>query len=195
VQGRDGTIFSSLDLAIDEDRCDIIAAGVSVGTMNKKTHLALKSLNPQTVYKVMVPLQEFREKLAAAKFSPGMASSNITCVMAIVLCGPRSIADSLAKDLSKQRLFLQHPDPRLPDTRYENPQYLSMVGSWLPNGAILAPISTDLFIQHETDRLNAVNREDAEDEVDLRAVMDNLPRPERIIEASIDGRVMTALLK
>jgi hypothetical protein len=194
VQGQDGTVFASLDLAIHEERCDIITAGLPIGTLNKKTHLALKSLPSRPLCKGMVPKQEFQEKLAAAEpLSRGMSLLNKSCTMAIILSGPRSIAESLAKGLSKYHLFLQHPDPKLPGMEYQNPQYLTMVGSWLPNGAVLAPIAPEFF-NKDTDRRDNADQE-PENEVDLRTVLDNLPQPAYLREADIDGRIKTTLLK
>ncbi|KAH6856125.1 SNF2 family N-terminal domain-containing protein [Chaetomium sp. MPI-CAGE-AT-0009] len=193
VQGQHGTVFACLDLVIDEERCDITVAGLPIGILNKNTHLALKSLPSQARYKGMVPKQEFQQKLAAAELSRGVDLPNQPYTMVIVLSGPRSIAESLAKSLSKYRQFLQYPDPKLPGLEYENPQYLTMGGSWLPNGAVLAPIAPELFGK-DTDRRDNIDQE-PEDEVDLRAVMDNLPKPAYLREADIDGRIKTTLLK
>ncbi|KAK3377269.1 SNF2 family N-terminal domain-containing protein [Lasiosphaeria ovina] len=193
VQGKDGTVFVSLDLVIGEDRCDILASGFPIAIMNKKMHLALKSLVSQPLYRGMVPREEFQQKIAAAEISPGIASPNVSCTVAIILCGPRSIGESLAKDLSRFRLFLQHPNPKPLGLEYENSQYLRMFGSWLPNGAFLAPIPTESFDQ-DTDRRSNLDRE-LDDEMDLRAVMDNLPKPAYLREADIDGRVKATLLK
>jgi len=103
------------------------------------------------------------------------------------------MADSLAKALSKYRLFLQHPNPKPPGLEYVNPQYLAMVGSYLPNGAILAPIPMDTFDLDASRRSDV--EQDPEDEVDLRTVMDNLPQHAYLREADIDGRVKATLLK
>ncbi|KAK3294356.1 SNF2 family N-terminal domain-containing protein [Chaetomium fimeti] len=193
IQGQDGTLFACFDLVIQEERCDIVAAGLPIGILNKKNHLALKSLAPRPLFKGMVPKQEFQQKLAAAELSRGMSLPYQSCTMAIVLSGPPSIAESLAKGLSKYHLFLQHPDPKLPGMEYQNPQYLTMVGSWLPNGAVLAPIAPEFF-NKDTDRRDNADQE-PENEVDLRTVMDNLPQPAYLREADIDGRIKTTLLK
>jgi hypothetical protein len=103
------------------------------------------------------------------------------------------MADSLARGLSKYRLFLQHPTPKPPGLEYVNPQYLTMAGSYLPNGAVLAPIPMDAF-DLDASRRNDVDQ-DPEDEVDLKAVMDNLPQHAYLRDADIDGRVNATLLK
>jgi hypothetical protein len=175
------------------DRCDIIAAGLRIAVMNKKTHLALNSLASHPAYRGMIPRQELQQQLAAADISLAVAPPKVSCAMAILVSGPRSMAKSLAKQLSKYRLYLQHPNPKPADLQYENPQYLSMVGSWLSNGAVLPPISLDSFGQDE-DRRDSVERP-AEDDVDLRCVIDNLPQPAYLREADIDGRVTATLEK
>jgi len=103
------------------------------------------------------------------------------------------MADSLAKALSKYRLFLQHPNPKPLGLEYVNSQYLAMVGSYLPNGAILALIPMDTFDLDVSRRSDV--EQDPEDEVDLRTVMDNLPQHAYLREADIDGRVKATLLK
>jgi SWI/SNF-related matrix-associated actin-dependent regulator of chromatin subfamily A3 len=193
IHGGDGTLFSSLDLRIGEERSDIIVCGYPIATLHQKTHLALKCLAPQPSYKGMVPRQEFQQRLAAAEVSAGVSLANLSISISVILSGPRLMADSLAKGLSKYRLFLQHPNPKPPGLEYVNPQYLTMVGSYLPNGAVLAPIPMDAF-DLDASRRNDVEQ-DLEDEVDLRAVMDNLPQHAYLRDADIDGRVNATLLK
>ena len=194
IHGWDGTVFVSLDLLISEERCNIMVAGLPIATMNKKTHLALKSLASKDVnFTGVVPRGEFQQKMAAANISPGIGPPNLSFSIAIILCGPTSIAESLARDLSKYRLFLQHPNPRPIGVEYVNPQYLVIAGSRLPNGAVLPPIPPESFDQG-TDRAGRINQGDLEDEVDLREVMNNLPRPAYLVEADIDGRIKTKLL-
>ena len=136
-----------------------------------------------------MPRPELHQKLAAAAKSPGVSSPKLACTIAILIFGPRSVAETLAKDLSRYHLFLQHPDPRPSHVVYENPQYLSMVGSSFLNGALLPPILTEAF-QGETDRPEEF---DQDEEVDLVAVMDNLPEHDYLREADVDGRIRATL--
>lgn len=194
IHNWDGTVFVSLDIAVLEERCNITVAGLIVATINKKTHLALKPLTSKHVeFTGVAPRPEFQQALARANISPIISPANLSCTIAIILCGPSSIAESLARDLSKYRMFLQHPNPRPIGVEYANPQYLAVAESRLPNGAVLPPIPPESFDQG-TDRAGRVNQGDLEDEVDLREVMNNLPRPAYLVEADIDGRIKTKLL-
>lgn len=188
---RDNDVFASLELVIEEDRCDILVKGISIATMNRKTHLALQSLSCAKMLKYtgMVPRLEFHQKLAAAAKPPGVSSPNLACTMATLIFGPRSVAETLAKDLSRYHLFLQHPYPMPTHVVYENPQYLGMVGSSFLNGAVLPPIPVEAF-QRDTDRSNEL---DQDEEVDLVAVIDNLPRYDYLRQVDVDGRIRTAL--
>jgi SWI/SNF-related matrix-associated actin-dependent regulator of chromatin subfamily A3 len=190
---RDTDVFASLELVIEEDRCDILVKGISIATMNSKTHLALKNLSSAEMLKCtgMVPRSELHQKLAAAVKSPGVSSLKLACTMGILIFGPRSVAETLAKDLSRYHLFLQHPYLMPTHVVYENPQYLGVVGSSFLNGALLPPIPAEAF-QRDTDRSDEV---DQDEEVDLAAVIDNLPKHDYLREADVDGRIRATLLR
>lgn len=146
------------------------------------------------VFTGVVLRQEFQQKFAAANISLVISVSNISCTMAIILCGSSSVAESLARELSKYHLLLQHPNPRSIGIEYANPQYLTIAGARLLNGAILPPIPLESFDQ-ETDQPSGVDQSEPEDEVDLRDIMNNLPQPSYLVEADIDGRIKTELLR
>ena len=112
-------------------------------------------------------------------------------MMAILIFGPRSVADTLARDLSRFHLFLQHPYQLPPNVVYDNPQYLSIVGSSFANGAILPPIAAEPP-QQVTDRPDELGQTG---EMDITAVMDNLPKHNYLKEAHVDGRVASPLLR
>jgi hypothetical protein len=161
--------------------------------MNTKTHSALKSLqNSENLkYIGLIPRSELQQKLSAAAESLGVSSTKLPCLMGILIFGPRFVAETLAKDLSRYRLFLQHPDYLPDDARYDNPQYLKITGSSFANGAILPPISTEAL---QKDIKQSVKLEH-DDILDLHTVMLNLPRPTHLREAKIDHNIRTTLLR
>jgi hypothetical protein len=144
-------------------------------------------------YEALVHQAEFKEKLDTAMQPLGVDKSKLPWSMSIQIFGVRSIADTVAKELSKYRLFLQHPCPVPFNAVYENPQYFSMVGSSFSNGAVLPPISVETT-QREIES-NAVSEELDHGLDELKAVMNNLPRHDYLREADVDERINTDLLR
>ncbi|RWA09490.1 hypothetical protein EKO27_g5618 [Xylaria grammica] len=110
--------------------------------------------------------------------------------MALNIFGPRSVKDTLAKELARFRLFLQHPVPMPEGISYENPQYLSTASSSFGNGAILPPIPTEIF-RHETSKAGTSDQDEA---TTITTVLDNLPAHNCVGNIDIDKRIRTTLL-
>jgi SWI/SNF-related matrix-associated actin-dependent regulator of chromatin subfamily A3 len=161
--------------------------------MNKRTHLALASLPSVGTMKftAIITQSEFQQKLARAAASTGAKLQNIACAIAILVFGSQSLAETLANDLSKRNLFLQHPYPMPPDVAYKNPQYLEIVGSSFSNGDILPPISVETPGQDT----NSSHDFDGNEALDLAGVIDNLPRNDYLKEADADVRISSKLLR
>jgi SWI/SNF-related matrix-associated actin-dependent regulator of chromatin subfamily A3 len=195
--GRDEDIFAYLDLIFGQNRCDLQFQGINIATTQTKTQHALQQLiyhsKERVRYKALVPRAEFKEKLDAAMQPLGVDKSKLHWSMNIQIFGVRSIADTVAKELSKYRLFLQHPCPVPFNAAYENPQYFSMVGSSFTNGAVLPPISVGVT-QKEIES-NAVSEELDHVLDDLRAVINSLPTHEYLREVDVDERIKTDLLR
>jgi SWI/SNF-related matrix-associated actin-dependent regulator of chromatin subfamily A3 len=193
--GRDEDIFQSPKLVFEKDCCDVQSQeGVSIASMNKKAHFVLRSLSSigRVRYKGLIPRAKLKEKLDTAARSSGPKSSDLTCSMPLLVFGGRSIADSIAKELSRYCLFLQHPYPMPIPFLYENPQYPNIISSSFSNGALLPPISVETFQPGlEADLRGEERGHDAED---FMALMDNLPRHDYLKEAVIDNRIKTTLL-
>lgn len=195
--GRAEDPFAYLDLLFGQDRCDVQFQGVNIATMQTKTQHALQHLihcsKGRVCYKALVPRADFKERLDATIQPLGIDKFKLPWSMNIQIFGVRSIAATVAKELSKYRLFLQHPFPVQLNAAYENPQYLSMAGSSFTNGAILAPISVEVT---QTEIESNDISEDPDQVLDeLRTVIDNLPRHDYLREADIDKQVNTDLLR
>ena len=190
-----GEVYLCPKVVLDEDRCDIQSQeGISIATMNKKAHSILRSLflEYKIQYQGLLPKLKFMEKLDAATHPVGLDSSNVEISMSLLIFGLRLIADSLAKALSRHRLFLQHPS--IPTHKlYENPQYPLAITSSFRNGTILPPISvTAAQVDTEAEPPIAAVNEDAED---LIAVINDLPRHDYLNGvAHIDSRIRATLL-
>lgn len=138
--------YTCLELVFVDNRCDVqTKAGFAIGTIPKRQHKVLQRCHSSEnlEYKALVLLDDFERSMNRVQKTA--RSSNHQCTINIQVFGAREIADSIGKVLSQERLFLQHPSPLLHGAMYENPQYLSLVGSTLPNGALLPQLSCEIM--------------------------------------------------
>ncbi|KAI0410227.1 hypothetical protein F5X98DRAFT_387036 [Xylaria grammica] len=110
--------------------------------------------------------------------------------MALNIFGPRSVKDTLAKELARFRLFLQHPVPIPEGIVYENPQYLSTASSSFGNGAILPPVPAEIF-RHETSKTGTLDQDVV---TTIATVLDNFPAYNCVGNINVDKRIRTTLL-
>lgn len=186
--------FAALDIEIGEDRSDILTRGNAIATMNSNIHLVLSNLPSRKVLKYtgLIALTELNQKLGtSAKNKRGVNPAGLTCGMSMLVFGHRSIADTLARDLCRFHLFLQYPDPMPTDVVYDNPQYLGIVGSSFVNEELLPPIPIE-SLQQGTERPSEL---DHDEEEDLGAVIDNLPKHDYPRVADAGGGLRTPLLE
>ncbi|KAI2909922.1 hypothetical protein CBS147371_9294 [Aspergillus niger] len=198
----DNEVFASLNLFIQDDRCDIVSKqGIYIATLNNKTHHALSSIRlpePPTWLGV-IPKFELQQRIkSVAESSPtAQWSSKVTCTMSVLVIGSPSIAQVLARELAQHHLFLQHPDPK-PDLEYNNPQYLSLAGAPCLDRPILPPI-LGITKQNDTDGLDVLGKEDQGhdnceyDDDDARAILDDFPQQALRTEIDVDNRIRTML--
>ncbi|KAI9654108.1 MAG: hypothetical protein M1821_006819 [Bathelium mastoideum] len=188
-------IFLCPKVVLDEYRCDIQSReGNSVATLNKKAHSILRSLflEYNTQYQGLLQKAKFVEKLDAAAQPTGLYPSDLEISMSVLVFGLRSVADRLAKALSRHRLFLQHPS--IPTHKlYENPQYPLTITSSSIDGTTLCQTSTTANqVDTKADFLAAAANEELENPI---AVINNLPRHDYLNEAApIDDHVRATLL-
>lgn len=186
----------TLALDFDLERCTVQTTdGVALARVNTKTALAMRSLalHQKVSFKGVASRAELDQKLAQTTLTRNPNPAQFTWPLNIHVFGDRSVADTVARELSKLRLFLQHPNPFTPGTVYENPQYLIVPGASLPNGTVLAPLAAEL-LRPETER--AVSAEEFDDEEqNLTRLMNTLPRHDYLQEIDIDSSIKTVLLK
>ncbi|KAI0861631.1 hypothetical protein F4860DRAFT_524233 [Xylaria cubensis] len=190
--GEDDNGFITLQLRCSDDRCDILANNVPFASMGTRIYFALKSLLSADLlsYNGVMPRSELYQELATAAQAPRTHSSKICCKMALIIFGPRSMKDVVAKGLARYRLFLQHPVNMPEGIIYENPQYLSIVASSFRNGAILPPIPAEFFNQGSS----RTSVSESDESTTIEAVLDNLPRHGSLGGVEIDKRIRTMLL-
>lgn len=196
--GRDKDVLAPMDLIFGQDRCDLQFKGIDVATMNSKSQRALDQLislvsKEGVRYEALVPRAEFKQKLEAAAQPLNLDRSKLICSMDVQIFGARYLADTIAKELCKYRMFLQHPIRRHLDVAYENPQYLSAVGSSFTNGAVLPPISAEAF-QNAIESKPHIEESD-HDPGDLKVFINHLPEHDYLREADVDKRIETKLLR
>lgn len=196
--GRDKDVLASLDLIFGQDRCDLQFKGINVATMNSKSQRALHQLmsllSKESVrYEALVTRAEFKQKLEAAAQPLNPDRSKLICSMNVQIFGARYLADTIAKELCKHRMFLQHPIRRPLSVAYENPQYLTAVGSSFTNGAVLPPISAETS-QNDIESKPNIEEPDHNPD-DLKVFINNLPGHDYLQEADVDKRIETNLLR
>jgi hypothetical protein len=176
--------------------------GCSVAVINKKTHLALICLSSSAKsieYKGLVSRKEFNSrKDSNQRVSTHSKPANSEppysrCRIHIYLFGTRIDAAVVGQELSRYRLFLQHPSPSFYDTTYENPHYLNLPGNSLPSGTLLPPIfSKNIECEtRNTDTTGSIGHE----VTDVFTIMNDLPKQGYLEKAQTDKRIQTTLLR
>ncbi|CAG8962047.1 hypothetical protein HYFRA_00005089 [Hymenoscyphus fraxineus] len=192
---EDEDTFTNLDLIFGQDRCEVQFQGTNIATMQKKSQRALQQLiscsKERIIFKAIVSSIELKKKMYMIMQSSVVDESHLPWSINIQIFGVRADADIVAKELSKYRLFLQHPVPRPSDAIYENPQYLNTFGSSFINGAVLPPIVVEASQKDSSH--NLVSEELLDDADQVRAVINNLPKQDYLEEAIIDERIKTEL--
>lgn len=198
-------VLTCLELAFAQEYCDIqTQSKATIARLNKRTFRVLALLNlslnlaEKIRYRALLPLAELRRRLDLASQTFTFDSSQASWSMSILISGPRSISRSLAKGLSRHRLYLQHPSTIPDDMSYENPQYLIMVGSSFSNGAVLAPIALeanqDANDAAETKAAHPRSEGLDDNVVDVITMLDLLSSHDYLAEPKVDGRIETVLL-
>ncbi|KAI0123677.1 SNF2 family N-terminal domain-containing protein [Xylariales sp. AK1849] len=193
VQSDNNTLFC-VQLFIDDNLCQIrTQTGTFIGDMNTKTHQALKSLSVahRLLYTGLIRQTDLQGMIVDTSSLLPSRSPNANCLMDLVICGPGLVADDLARGLSKFRLFLQHPAWLPPESKYENPQYLGLVGSRLLPGTVLPPICIDIDAKNIEDAL--ATTDGGKPIMDAADILNHIPAYNDLKEVDVDDRIMTQL--
>ncbi|KAJ5520812.1 hypothetical protein N7463_001265 [Penicillium fimorum] len=182
---------------MNEDRCELQSKdGRPVAVINKKTHIALACLSSSAKsieYKGFVSRKELDRKISTNSESANSKPQSLCCRIQIYLFGTRIDADVVGQELSRYRLFLQHPSPSVYDAAYENPHYLNLPGNSLPNGILLPPISSKTR-DCETDYTD-ITRSVGHEETDIFSIINDIPKQGYLEKWQTDKRIQTTLLR
>lgn len=180
-----------------DGQCDVIdATGNTIAMLNKKALLALGKLTSIDQLSFCGNIRQgdqgHRIPIDNPRKRP-ITGFNTRSSVDFLVFGPKAIADSLAKELSRYHLFLQHPLPLPSNVLYENPHYLHIAGASFSNGSILPAIS---YIDESQRGSNVPSSSEDDDQqsTTLTHILDHLPRHTYLREASIDQRISTPLL-
>ena len=191
--------FAELDLTFGQDRCDVQFQGVNVAIMQTKAQYALQELIEASEgirYAALASHAALAENLDVTAHwlsTKEIKQAGLMSSMNIQIFGIRSVADTVAKKLSKYHLFLQHPEPPPADIAYENPQYLNALGSKSDNWAIL-PQLISVPAEQAKDTPAIVSDERGLTLDGVRALVDNLPETDYLQDVELDARIKTELL-
>ena len=109
--------------------------------------------------------------------------------------GIPKVSDDVAKELSRNELFLQDPDYVSEGTAYENPQCLKLPAHAMPWQRQEAGLNDEGasigFLVHDTD--SAAIQEHIGLNFDV--LLDRFSQHNQLAQAAVDGRIITPLLK
>ncbi|KAI1777215.1 SNF2 family N-terminal domain-containing protein [Hypoxylon cercidicola] len=183
-----------VSLVLANGRYEVVDVfGDIVATLNKKTHMAFSKLTAVNQIRFSGNVQKDGSNLLTTGGKPPANGSSAYSLVDLLVFGPQSIANNLAKDLSRHRLFLQHPNPLPVVVPYDNPQYLRMTGVSLTNGSLL-PAIQDFEDPEDISNTTSSQEDDELQMSNLADVLDHLPQHNYLKEVQIDHRILTPLL-
>ncbi|KAK9422049.1 hypothetical protein SUNI508_05057 [Seiridium unicorne] len=161
--------------------CCIVSSinGLSVGFMNRKTASDFMSCSFLEQLRLEVHINKSALDGIIAQYEAG--TSGVCFVVDINIFGSESLGQTVGEQLSRYRLFLQHPDHLQEGIKYQNPQYLASSGLLLQTDEISLP---------GVDISGYADLEDPENfvfENQLWALMDSLHRPSHVDRVVINA--------
>ncbi|KAI4859476.1 SNF2 family N-terminal domain-containing protein [Hypoxylon rubiginosum] len=186
-----------VNLVLSDGRCEVVDVfGDIVAVLNSKTHLALSKLTAvnQIQFRGHIQRDNLNSTTTGGKLL--LNGSSAHSLLDLLVFGPQLIAENLARELSRYRLFLQHPDPLPADVSYSNPQYLPIAGAFLTNGSLLPAIQDleDVEDHEDTSNISSSQEDDKLQMSNLADVLDHLPQHNYLEEVQVDHRISTPLL-
>ncbi|KAK6062399.1 DNA repair and recombination protein rad5c [Seiridium cupressi] len=168
--------------------CCIVSSinGLSVGFMNRKTASDFMSCSFLEQLRLEIHVNKSALDGIIAQYEAG--TSGVCFVIDINIFGSESLGQTVGEQLSRYRLFLQHPDHLQEGIKYQNPQYLASSGLLL---------QTDEMSLPGVDISGYADLEDPEDfvfENQLWALMDSLHRPSHLDRVVINTDCITTNL-
>lgn len=160
--------------------------------MNTRTHGVLYTdpFSTSLDYTGLIRNAKINEMLGTAAEFSNPRSPKPTSTMDILIFGPQTIGDALARHLGKHHLFLQHPYQMATTVEYDNPQYLGTTRDAFTK-------TTDVPLSPAVDALqkeaDPSERADYVQPADLSQVIDDLPTHDYLREANTSTSIKTRL--
>ncbi|KAF1946973.1 hypothetical protein EJ02DRAFT_334582 [Clathrospora elynae] len=113
--------------------------GAVVGEVNAQLEKALVSITEQEYqleFEVFAPVRAIQETLGRAT-----KGKEAVVRVQINIYGPPAIADSIGKELSQQKIYLQRPEYVRDGARYENPHVLTLAGFQCTNAELAMQVA------------------------------------------------------
>jgi hypothetical protein len=186
--------FLTLQLLFSEENCVLQTKQKrTFGVLNNKVFRSLTKLScfQALEYVALIGFNGWKER----SFSTGK-DSKISCIsLDINISGPRSELDTIARELSRARLFLQSPHHSTTTLPYENPQYLHLLGvvqvQEFPVSSSSQEPNFPTSVISAPEQVVVLNDEYP----DFDKILEELPRHDYLKEAVVDIRVKTQLLR
>lgn len=153
-----------------------------IGNQIAKTLIRLKN-SPGLCVKFDANVQYSR--LGQAQSSWRKSDKSVNLMIEINLHGHSHSSSTLGRILSNSKIFLQPPDIGLGDVTYENPQEYK----------IPEDLQLELANAEEQQNLPAQPLIAEASLLDIDSIMDHIPQPTFLQEASVDSRIITTLAK
>ncbi|KAH8892451.1 hypothetical protein GQ53DRAFT_861762 [Thozetella sp. PMI_491] len=182
-----------VELEFVEDHCTARQpGGKPIGVMAKKKARALTmALKTPVRYEGLIEEDHWKVKIKELEENP----RPIEVMLDILVYGSPQLGDTLARQLSSQGLYLQHPHQANTCIPYQNPQFLD-----LPEVSIAETAGSDLLLGYLTPDPTPTPSESQFWEglentlIDFTSILDMLPQHNYLQAVNTDYRVRTKLL-
>ena len=193
-QNTDGEEFITLPLYFEDSRCVLRSLPDSeIATLNTKTFDQLQSIQKsrQLQLEGVFPSRD----ISSFADHAGVISPGTVTIIGLNVYGTPEVSDDVAKELSRNGLFLQDPDYVPEGTTYENPQCLKLPAHVMPQqrgdfgvneeGASIASSV------HDSDSAGTLE----EFGMDFDMLLDQFSQQNYLVQAAVNSRITTGLLE
>ena len=193
-RNTDGREFLILPLSFEDSRCVLRShTNSEIATLNTKTFDHLQSIQRSQELELegVLPVKDIQSLTHQA----GVISRGLVTTVGLNVYGIPQVSDEVAKELSRNGLFLQDPDYVPEGTTYENPQCLKLPAHampWQRQDVVLSDKgASKTLLVHDSD--SAGMQEDIS--LDFDVLLDQLTQHNYLAQAAVDGRIITPLLE
>ena len=193
-QNKDGRDFVILPLSFEDSRCVLGSHNNSeIATLNTKTFDHLQSIQKSRGLELegVLPVEDIQSLTCQA----GVVSRGLVTTVALNVYGIPEVSDDVAKELSRNELFLQDPGYVAEGTTYENPQCLKLPAHAMPwqrqDVGLKDESASNGFLVHDSD--SAAIQEDIS--LDFDVLLDRFSQQNHLAQAAVDERIITPLLQ